>query len=963
MHLLILPTLFIGLLGGGGSDYVRPLDSSHLDAPTLEAEGYGDKKALAREGGGLRIKLPAKAEETGWKTPSTIHVGGDFTITAEVLIKTLPKPLQEDGTAVGLAIAFQDVNHPDLTFLRLREPGGAEVYRWVDKGLTDPSQPNFAMQQQQMGVVPGKPPKPPRKTFPASGELARFELKREGNNVQVQINDPKTGKSRYLGQVYVGNNDVTAIKVFAANRNGAEPVDVLVTKLSIRADRLAGLGTAVRSVFDAVAYGDPTAIEDGKLVVGGPPKTPPGAKKPDNAASPAAGPTPPKGATPTPTAAVMVTAPAGAGVQAIVVASPPGTVVAESVGVAAAPQVPGQTPRMAAPPQGPVAEPSPAKEPTARIPLDEVESIRFERPPTLSGRLLAQSDFDFTGPHPNYKPEEPKKDEVKPGEAKKDEPKKDEPKKDDAKPDEPKKDDAKPAEVKKDEGKKDDAKKDDAKKDEPKKDDAKPAEVKKDEGKKDDAKKDDAKKDEPKKSDSADDANAPPPGTAAAAKAEPKVEPKKNGIRDLELTLSGLNPSPIRQVTVTCQTDKGAITWQLNTSGSQAWPLVVRRSGTEGWASLFLEPPSADCFGKNFTVAVTYQDNQNGNAKVESNKHSDAKLAVDPKGPAAPKPNAWIFLVGDEKLFGRVESIGEDSLKLTTPWQDQIDVPLSRVVGIKVSLLDPKEPADAFVRRLKARGTEDLLLARSKEGEVVPIAGLLEGSEGDRLLFRYQGKTRKLPFEMVEGIVMAARPDPTTPDAPRSTFVLPGGVSLTGRWKSLEAESWKVETPWGQEVNLPAADVQRVKFRGGRVTYLSDLVPSKVEETPFFGRKFPYKRDTSLLGEPIKLAGQVYERGLAVHSRSSLTFDLEHRYETFEALVGFDDASRSKGRVDCRVFADGKEIYANPDLRADQPPIAIKLPVAGAEQLRILIDFGKGQDTGDRVLWANARLTRAAAKK
>ena len=35
------------------------------------------------------------------------------------------------------------------------------------------------------------------------------------------------------------------------------------------------------------------------------------------------------------------------------------------------------------------------------------------------------------------------------------------------------------------------------------------------------------------------------------------------------------------------------------------------------------------------------------------------------------------------------------------------------------------------------------------------------------------------------------------------------------------------------------------------------------------------------------------------------------------------------------------------------------LPVAGAEQLRLQVDFGADQDTGDRVIWANARLQRA----
>ena len=63
------------------------------------------------------------------------------------------------------------------------------------------------------------------------------------------------------------------------------------------------------------------------------------------------------------------------------------------------------------------------------------------------------------------------------------------------------------------------------------------------------------------------------------------------------------------------------------------------------------------------------------------------------------------------------------------------------------------------------------------------------------------------------------------------------------------------------------------------------------------------------------------------------------------------------------MYADGKEIYANPDLRADRPPVKLALPVSGAQQLRLHVDFGGAQDTGDRVIWANARLYRQEAAK
>src|SRR5262249_31890116 len=158
---------------------------------------------------------------------------------------------------------------------------------------------------------------------------------------------------------------------------------------------------------------------------------------------------------------------------------------------------------------------------------------------------------------------------------------------------------------------------------------------------------------------------------------------------------------------------------------------------------------------------------------------------------------------------------------------------------------------------------------------------------------------------------------------------------------------WQVETPWGQVVKLPSAEIRGVRLRGGQMAYLSDLEPSKVEETPYFGRKCPYRKDVTLEGSPLKLGDQPIEKGLAVHSRSALTSARARRFAPFEPLLGSAAPGGKKGRVDCRVFADGKELYPNPAPRADAPPVRLSLPVAGADQLRLVVDFGPDEDTGD----------------
>ena len=201
-----------------------------------------------------------------------------------------------------------------------------------------------------------------------------------------------------------------------------------------------------------------------------------------------------------------------------------------------------------APPGVPANPPTPPK-PKAKIPLDELESIRFERTPAMSARFMGQPNVDFTMPGLSAKKEEPPKKEEA---AKKDEP-------------------AKKAEV---------AKTDAAMK---KGEAAKKAAVA--------AKTPPVAKSQkrrlprrlrwwqrrtrPKKA-PADDVLAPPPGTTITKIA--KVEPKKNGIRDMNISLFGLRDKAIKQVMINCQTATGPVGWRLDTSDSQDWPVVIERS-------------------------------------------------------------------------------------------------------------------------------------------------------------------------------------------------------------------------------------------------------------------------------------------------------------------------------------------------------------------------------------------------
>ena len=238
------------------------------------------------------------------------------------------------------------------------------------------------------------PAKPVRHTFPARGQAIRLEFRRQGQSLRFQVFDEMAKEPREIGKVDLGPADIAGVKLFVANRNGAEPVDVLFRDLVVHADRISGLGTTVRTIHGTDVHGRAHGTR-GR----GPGCRrcfpPPG----PHGRSPAGNP---------PTAALVdlpdqvfasPTAPdrlASGGVVADlpdqVFASPTTAPVRLASGGVVA-DLPDQV-FVSAP--GPQANPGPKIK--ARIPLDELETIVFERASMLAVKYVGQPNVDTTGP-------------------------------------------------------------------------------------------------------------------------------------------------------------------------------------------------------------------------------------------------------------------------------------------------------------------------------------------------------------------------------------------------------------------------------------------------------------------------------------------------------------------------------------------------------------------------------------
>jgi hypothetical protein len=177
----------------------------------------------------------------------------------------------------------------------------------------------------------------------------------------------------------------------------------------------------------------------------------------------------------------------------------------------------------------------------------------------------------------------------------------------------------------------------------------------------------------------------------------------------------------------------------------------------------------------------------------------------------------------------------------------------------------------------------------------------------------------------------------------------------------------------GKNADLTLADgtrltteLSRIVFlqphRGG-VTWLSDLAPQGYRHIPFLSIHWPLARDENVLGQPLKTAGQVYFKGLGMHSDSRVTYELDRPYRRLAATLALDDAAAEAeaGSVIYRVFTDDgsgrwSEKFASPIVRGGEKPVELAVDLAGAKRISLLVESADRGDQRDYANWLDARL-------
>jgi NPCBM/NEW2 domain len=332
--------------------------------------------------------------------------------------------------------------------------------------------------------------------------------------------------------------------------------------------------------------------------------------------------------------------------------------------------------------------------------------------------------------------------------------------------------------------------------------------------------------------------------------------------------------------------------------------------------------------------------------------------------PAPPWERPHVLLVNGDRWPGHVLGIVDDKVRFMAEWGGKQEVTLSLSAIVAIWMASPRPDAELKANDLdlpaRMRPVDEVHLTN---GDVV--RGTIATMEKGTLTVDVSGVMKKVPVERVAAVVLSSDLSRAVkPTGAVAKLVLTNGARLTLSQVALQDGRLVGKSAGDQSVRVLLADVSQLSVVGGKATYLSELTPAKYEHTPYLGITWALSRDRNTAGGWLRLGADSFDRGIGMHSQSVVTYAVPTGATRFESSVGLDAVAGARGQVKVVAKLDGRDAFGPVELSGEQPPKRVVLPLAaGAKELTLIVEFGRGADVQDHVDWGDARFVGAAMSR
>ena len=336
-----------------------------------------------------------------------------------------------------------------------------------------------------------------------------------------------------------------------------------------------------------------------------------------------------------------------------------------------------------------------------------------------------------------------------------------------------------------------------------------------------------------------------------------------------------------------------------------------------------------------------------------------AELRFPAAAGSAARPDAAVTLRGGSTLPVAAATLENGELAATTPGLGSFTAPGGAVRAIRFRPLAGAD-LERWEELVDSNPDGDLVVVRRGE-RLDRLVGSVGGVGEDTVTFLLNGSEIPLPRGRANFIGLIFRG--AAIDAKPRAVVKPhvGGELRAASLSADASGSLNVTLIDGPTLTLPAAGVAAVDFASGSATPLSELPTREPSETTvgWADDPWPVGRDRNLEGEPIRIAGRSFERGLVLHAPAELSWKLPKGTARLRATAGIEDARRSLrvGEVTLTVTGDGRELFSGRLTHADEP-VELDVDLTGVRTLAVAVGVGDDPFAGDHLALGNVRITR-----
>jgi hypothetical protein len=330
------------------------------------------------------------------------------------------------------------------------------------------------------------------------------------------------------------------------------------------------------------------------------------------------------------------------------------------------------------------------------------------------------------------------------------------------------------------------------------------------------------------------------------------------------------------------------------------------------------------------------------------------RITVATPVPRRPEREFTLTLTNGDVLYGKFAEARQDTVVFEASDVGRVATALESVAGIDApAASQPAYRASVeWFDRARATGEDRILLTNGDT-----VGGFITSVDAEGIAIQSPLGDTAVSLRRVVAVRLAS-PRAPAPQPPYLVLSFRTGGRLTVTDLKWSREAAEARLADGDRIQIEPERIAQVEVVGGRWEWLSRHAPISFEHTPMLSLGWESSTDRNVLGGPIVVAGETFEHGIGLHSRSSLTYDLKGAYTEFVTSFGIDDDSGPFADVAVTILVDGQRRFEAPNVRRGTLHGPIRLDVARAARMELIVGFGENGDIQDRFNWVEPALIR-----